>query len=1189
MINTRYEIIKKLGEGRSSVFLCRDIEFPEKEYAMKILAPGREENEKAAFLREYFILKKLEHPNIIEAFDFGKIFITDGEENIKVGSDYIIMEYFKGSELLFLEHINNESSLKEIVKQICSVLFYLHQSKYIYYDLKPENILVSVIDGYPEIRLIDLGFAEYSPSSSEYEIKGTAHYIAPELLKKEAHNHTVDFYSLGMLLYRVVYNHFPYNSENELGIYKAAIDNTIEFPPNENFSSEFIQIIQKLLEKEVNRRYNSALAIIEDLNFTLDNSITKEFLPARVFACRDYAVNVISKYISDMTSSEVFTLKGFDGVGKTALLLKIQELYPDSILISDAKGKSAGDLIRYILRKITFSNSVYPNLSDENRSLLFNILSKSEKEIINELRSAIILLSSTGKFTLLIDDINLFDQLSLDMLLEITPILQVSSNKIIISESSEHNFISSRLNNVRDLSLGPFTDSDLDEFLDGSFYADFPRQTLREYIVLYSDLIPGNIKSFIKDLILLRIMKFSGSGVTFADEDDKLAMLKTSHLAIYDLRLANLSETELRAVKVLSAIDAYQDHNTLSRILELPLDVTDAIIDKLHLNNLIQRYNAGQSILFSSETVKKHVYASIQSKQELHINLARTISEKLPTFNKPEEARQYELGGDYEMCFKIFNQELEESEKHSAFAYMIKICTHLLKMPLAEELLIKIKSKLSEVYYKIGDSQSAIKTIYELRSSLQNNEISEKLLIIEASSYIAAGEFELGKKIISELLIDIKENTEKNKLKTELAYADFELGKYDQAREIAEHLINNNSLNTELVGRCYNLKGMVDVYKENNLESALSNFQMAKSKFVEVGLPVRVSGIDVNIGNVYNILANYEKAEEYWKNASKINQSTGNLDQEGYLHQNFGMFYMERQKYDAAIDSFRKAQNIFLSYGKKTSYGLILINLGEVYLKVCEFEKSLKSLNEAFKLFDKLKNDEEACEALFQIAKVYYNVGYILKLEEKIRQLEEKLNKTDLPKKHLANKKYLRILLSILKEEKVHTEDVLSLQSAYKNLDERNLVTETKFMLIDSLIKQRKYNDALTHLSDTDLIDLCSQNSILEAEREYFLGIISGNYATDRLLPPLVHFEKAYEIINGEHISELIWKVLFSISEIYIQRGNFSKAKRYVIYARELIYFIAEKIESPRLRAAYLGHSERINTLRKLESFYPSI
>ena len=53
MINTRYEIIKKLGEGRSSVFLCKDIEVTDTNFAIKILPANADEHERNNFINEY--------------------------------------------------------------------------------------------------------------------------------------------------------------------------------------------------------------------------------------------------------------------------------------------------------------------------------------------------------------------------------------------------------------------------------------------------------------------------------------------------------------------------------------------------------------------------------------------------------------------------------------------------------------------------------------------------------------------------------------------------------------------------------------------------------------------------------------------------------------------------------------------------------------------------------------------------------------------------------------------------------------------------------------------------------------------------------------------------------------------------------------------------------------------------------
>ena len=1188
MINTRYEIIKKLGAGRSTVYLCRDIEFPGKEYAIKILSKGKDDYERNAFINEFFTLKKLEHPYIIKPFGLGKVVCVDNEDGIEVGSSFITLEYFNGKELLDLKEIYDEKNLKEIVKQICSVLYYMHQSKYIYYDLKPENVLVSFIDDKPQIRLIDLGMAEHAPSSSNYEIKGTAHYIAPELLKKENHNHSVDFYSLGVILYRILYKRFPFDFKNELDIYKAAIESEIEFPPVENYSSELISIIKKLIEKNVNKRYSSALAVIKDLGFELDESITKEYLPARVFSSRNFATNVLSKYISDKTSSEVFTVKGFDGVGKTSLLSHMVEHYPHAILISEIKAKYGTGLIRYILRKIIFSESVFPMIPEEDKQLVVQLMSKTEEEIVDDLRSTIILLSSKCNFILLIDDFNLFDQLSADRLLEIIPFLQVNNIKVIISESSEHAFISSKLNNVREVMLSPFTDEETERFLEESYSADFPQTELKDLILSYADLIPGNIKSFIKDLINLGIMKFSEIGVYFSDEEDRLSVLKKAHYAIYDLRLANLSEIELYAVKILSAIDTFIDLNILSGILELPEEKTGDIILNLQLNNILQEYTSGQTIVFTSEAFKKYIYTLVEDKKKLHLYISNKLAEKFSSFSRFELARQYELACDFENCFNVSMMEINKSEKHSAFAYMRSILVHLLGLPLQSNMMNTVKIKLSEVYYKLGDIQSALVTIRELKKTLAEKEFDRNLLLIEGNSLIDSGELEAGKKVINDLLQGTENVEEKNKLKVDLAYADYELKKYQETIQQCNTLLEENNLSDELIGRCYNLKGIIDFYKFNYLESAIKNFELAKMAFIKTGQPDRVARIENNIGIIFTNFNEHEKAEEHWKNAFRINASIGNLEQEGSLLNNFGEFYSYRKKYDLAVESYIKAQNVFLSLGNEIKYGLTLKSLGEVYLKICEYQKSLNMLKEAYEIFKRLNNYEYISECLTFLGKLYFIIGTLRELKETIDSFENTLRKDKLPEKFFTNLRFLKLLYGLLKGEKVLPEDINRILNEYRHIEEKDLMVECRFILIQFLITDENYNAAYIQIMDKELIDLSLQNSILAAEREYFLGIISKNFSSDVLQPSLIHFEKAYDLIKDESIFELTWKVLFAISESYLERGNLNKAKRFIVYTRELIYFIAEKIESHHLRAAYLKKKERISVLEKLENFYPA-
>ena len=1175
-------------KAEAQYIFAMDLEFPDRKFAIKILPAGKDKHETENFIDEFFTLQKLEHPNIIKAYEFGTVFKTDEEEGIQTGSIFITLEFFEGEELLSSKKIHDEKYLIEVIEQICVTLYYLHQSKYIYYDLKPENILISEKENLPQIRLIDLGLSEISPSSANYEIKGTAHYIAPELLKKENHDHTVDFYSLGIILYQIIYNRFPFKAKNELDIYKSAIENNFSYPQVEGFSEELIRVTKRLLEKDPKQRYNNALAIIEDLGLSLNLELTKEFLPAKIYSSRDTVINQLTEYLNDNESTEVYSIKGFEGVGKSSLINKIKEEFTQAIKISEIKSKSVEEIIRHLLRQIIFSESVFPNLSGEDKLYLFEQLKMNQNDIINELRNCVSIISSNNKFILLIDDFNLYDKLAGNMLLDIIPILQVNNTKIILSESSEHEFISGRINNLREISLGAFVERELKTFLEESFYPDFPHRTIQNLIIKNADLIPGNIKSFIKDLILFGIMNFTSAGVKFLDEEDKLSSINEAHFAVYDLRLANLTKREMIAAQIISAFEVYIDSNTLSLVLGINKTEIDSAKINLQFNNIIQNIFSGDALIFTSEALKKYIYASIENKKRLHQSIALNITKKLPAFHRMETARQYELADDFEMCYRITMDEINEAEKHSTFSYIKKILTHLIELPLKKELIDSLKIKLSEVYFKLGDVQASLRTIKEIKSNLPQTKIDNKLFIIEGSALISSGEFESGKKVISQLLKKIKDVVEIHRLKVELAYAEFELKNYDEAREQCDNLLADKELSSELKGRCYNLKGMINIFQSNDLNSALENFQNAKIKFIESKQSVRIAGAEVNIGNVYNILSNYEKAEEHWQSASHINQSIGNLEQEGMLRQSLGVYYFIRGKYELALESYLKARNIFLSLGNEIWASQNLVNLSEVHIMLCDYQEALNSLNKANVFFESINNYKESSDVFFLLSKLYFGIGNNQMLEETIekhREINKKIKLTNLSKIHES---LLNQILLLRKSGSVSVEELSEINFELYNQSDTNNYIETSFLIIKTLIDLKENTEALSQLNKKELIELCSQNSILEAQREYFLGIISKNTKSDKLLPALEYFEKAYDLIKDRYISELTWKVLFEISELYIERGNLRKAKYFVTYTRELIYFIAEKIESPQLRAMYLRNRERMDTLKKLESFYPS-
>ena len=567
MINDRYIIKKKLGEGRSTVYLCEDLELPETKIAIKILPANSSDEEAKTFLQEYFILGRLYHPNIIRSFEYGTVVTTkDNKHGIELGSKFFTQEYYEGISLLSDSNLSNEEYLLEIIKQLCSALFYLHQSNFIYYDFKAENILIKEVDGKPHVNMIDFGFAKNILENEEYEIRGTAEYIAPEILKKEDHDHRVDLYAFGILLYKIVYGQFPFETNNELEIYKAHLEKEFEFPPT-HYSEVLLNIIKKLLAKEVSERYFNSIQVLFDLGIDVNQKIKNDFMPARVVADRKDSFNILKKYISDEQSGEVFSVKGLEDAGKTSLLFKIYNEFENVIFLRGNYSKSGIDFLKLLLKKIFFNDFIYSNLSSELKEDIQNILSSNQENILSQMRIAFSQLSSVNKFILLLDDFNKYDSFTVEILHEIIPVFQVNRIKIIIAEGSEQPYLSGFINNLREIDLMPFTDVQLKEYFESSYANFFPKDELRKNVALYADFLPGSVVNFIRDCLFFNLLVYSYENITIELDDESINLLKSSHEVIYEARFQSLSDEEKKLSQLMSAIDITVEKEVLAEIL----------------------------------------------------------------------------------------------------------------------------------------------------------------------------------------------------------------------------------------------------------------------------------------------------------------------------------------------------------------------------------------------------------------------------------------------------------------------------------------------------------------------------------------------------------------------------------------------------------------------------------------------
>ena len=257
-----FELQEFLGSGSESEVYKAYIKNSKRTVAMKMILLKKNQKKN---INEINISKKLKNKNIINFYVAGEF---------KRNELYcIITEYAQyGNLKQFQQKIREKKkNLSEplicfITYQILNGLKYCHLCKIVHFDLKPQNI---IIDNYLNIKIIDfsisLDYSKIKSSQIRLPLKGTSLYISPEVIKSEKiyikDLNKIDLYSLGIILYNLAFNSFPFSLEfkdinNFVIIYEKIMKELTINNESDKYSSYFIDFINKLLEKDINKRIN---------------------------------------------------------------------------------------------------------------------------------------------------------------------------------------------------------------------------------------------------------------------------------------------------------------------------------------------------------------------------------------------------------------------------------------------------------------------------------------------------------------------------------------------------------------------------------------------------------------------------------------------------------------------------------------------------------------------------------------------------------------------------------------------------------------------------------------------------------------------------------------------------------------------------------------------------------------------
>lgn len=292
-----YKVLEKLGEGGMGVVYLAEQVLPiRRKVALKIVKLGLDLDQVVArFESERQALAMMEHPSIAEIHDAGAT---------PEGLPYFVMEYVPGTSLT--RHCDDHKlSLRERLElfiPICEAVQHAHQKAIIHRDLKPTNILVTTQDGRTVPKIIDFGLAKTlaQPLTDKTihtglgQLLGTPKYMSPEQadLARQNVDTRTDVYSLGGVLYELLVGAAPLEAhsltfEEMLKVIRdqepvrpsrklvemdqaeaeevAARRSTDVATLHRQLRGDLDWITTKALEKERNRRYNSAADLAADI------------------------------------------------------------------------------------------------------------------------------------------------------------------------------------------------------------------------------------------------------------------------------------------------------------------------------------------------------------------------------------------------------------------------------------------------------------------------------------------------------------------------------------------------------------------------------------------------------------------------------------------------------------------------------------------------------------------------------------------------------------------------------------------------------------------------------------------------------------------------------------------------------------------------------------------------------------
>ncbi len=1136
LVDNRYHIIRELGKGGMGVVYLAEDKEKQIEVALKIVSP-KVGHGKRRTLREFRIMSKLEHPNIINVFHLGTYLDL---------SSYIVMPFIAGGTLSnrYAGGAKNKTDLATRLTRILEAtkaLHYIHQKGIIHRDLKPENIMLDVDDNNERALLMDFGLAKRQTQESllttsqggANKFAGSILYASPEQIKSRELDTRSDLYSLGCVLYWIVVGEPPFTGEIASVLWGHIHEPTKHLSESLDFlPPKLNEVTLTLLEKSPADRYNGATEVVHSLqqiiaalNTTKAKSLEKletppitktldleyDVTPARLFVPpfigRTQQWEVCKVALAELRNckSNTILLQGNVGLGLSRFLEELEHEVDKTKFVLLKLNSHQSNPLPYqpwqsVLRNLGKNQSeAFTEAAKDLESALAPIVLEFSSSESYELPAEVAqmrLFQAVEEFLkrflqdkplmILVDNAQLADEGSIDLLAYLAS-SHLFTMFIVVAwhASREHQaldaHIKKRFNDLstHDLAIEPFDEVTTKKLLR-AFLGHELESHLESYIL---ERVGGNplfIEELLSALLKEKYIKLRKGLWEWTREHTGLPERVEE---VFTARLALLSKEAKKSLGAASAIGDHFEFEVLYELLAIDEDELLDNIDELLQAELIEEFSTDRyhfAHVMLCEVVHQKLSGSRRSRyhQKLAEMLEQKDTEPAVLADHYAETKDPHLAVPYALkaarnAEKIFANDLAENYFRLALAYMDKDKNSLSEEKVSDDKALT-QLELGKILERIGRWDEA--------ESLYKKATKNETFYARALSYLGSfsqikGDFIQSEKYLREAL-----ELQPNNAELYCSLSNVLLNKDDPVEsERILHLGLSIAIETEddnTIALLQSNLGYLE-YSRNNWETALEWLAGAKEQIDSKLKPLAYARIIYFEGSVYIRLGKPAEALKLYQEAHKIYQLVGDLGKAVSSLLQIGIVYQEKGELTKAIEVLEKVCSQAERLGRRSVQFNAITALGWTLQRQGHFKQALEVLAESYPPILKQGSKHEATLHRMNMAVIAARCGEI----GTARQYSQEANTL---LQNMSMSSYLLALLNLTSSE----------------IELRDSQAEKSLILLEKVIKQLQALQCKQELLEAYLL-LAETQLALKQNEDCATSLKAAKPLADQINDPL--------------------------------------------------------------------------------------